>query len=177
LIGGLLFLTIFLVHGSLWLSIKSQGDLHRRAVSTANKLWPVLLVVAVIFLAASIFATPLYSNYLNNPILFAVILVTVLALLGIKLFLIKQAYFKAWFSSALTIVGATFYGVIGLYPNMFPSNIDAAYSLTAHNSASSPLTLKIMLVVVIIFVPIVLAYQIWAYNLFKGKVTKEDMVY
>jgi cytochrome d ubiquinol oxidase subunit II len=177
LIGGLLFLTIFLVHGSLWLSIKSQGDLHRRAVSTANKLWPVLLVVAVIFLAASIFATPLYSNYLNNPILFAVILITVLALLGIKFFLVKQAYFKAWFSSALTIVGATFYGVIGLYPNMFPSNIDAAYSLTAHNSASSPLTLKIMLVVVIIFVPIVLAYQIWSYNLFKGKVTKEDMVY
>jgi cytochrome d ubiquinol oxidase subunit II len=177
LIGGLLFLTIFLVHGSLWLSIKSQGELHQRAVSTANKLWPVLLVVAVIFLAASIFATPLYSNYLNNPILFAVILITVLALLGIKFFLVKQAYFKAWFSSALTIVGATFYGVIGLYPNMFPSNIDAAYSLTAHNSASSPLTLKIMLVVVIIFVPIVLAYQIWSYNLFKGKVTKEDMVY
>jgi len=177
LIGGLLFLTIFLVHGSLWLSIKSQGDLHQRAVSTANKLWPVLLVVAVIFLAASIFATPLYNNYLNHPILFAVILITVLALMGIKIFLVKQAYFKAWFSSALTIVGATFYGVIGLYPNMFPSNIDAAYSLTAHNSASSPLTLKIMLVVVIIFVPIVLAYQIWTYNLFKAKVTQEDMVY
>jgi len=177
LIGGLLFLTIFLVHGSLWLSIKSQGDLHQRAVSTANKLWPVLLVVAVIFLAASIFATPLYNNYLNHPILFAVILITVLALMGIKIFLVKQAFFKAWFSSALTIVGATFYGVIGLYPNMFPSNIDAAYSLTAHNSASSPLTLKIMLVVVIIFVPIVLAYQIWTYNLFKAKVTQEDMVY
>jgi len=177
LIGGLLFLTIFLVHGSLWLSIKSQGDLHQRAVSTANKLWPVLLVVAVIFLAASIFATPLYNNYMNHPILFAVILITVLALMGIKIFLVKQAYFKAWFSSALTIVGATFYGVIGLYPNMFPSNIDAAYSLTAHNSASSPLTLKIMLVVVIIFVPIVLAYQIWTYNLFKAKVTQEDMVY
>jgi cytochrome d ubiquinol oxidase subunit II len=177
LLGGVLFLTIFLVHGSLWLSIKSPGDLHQRAVSTANKLWPVLLVVAVIFLASSFYATPLYNNYLNNPLLFAVILVTVLALLGIKVFLIKQAYFKAWFSSALTIVGATFYGVIGLYPNMFPSNIDAAYSLTAHNSASSPLTLKIMLLVVVIFVPIVLAYQIWAYHLFKGKVTEEDMVY
>jgi hypothetical protein len=63
------------------------------------------------------------------------------------------------------------------YPNMFPSNIDAAYSLTAHNSASSPLTLKIMLVVVLIFVPIVLAYQIWTYNLFKGKVTEEDVAY
>jgi len=177
LIGGVFFLVIFLVHGSLWLSIKSQGDLHHRAVSTANKLWPVLLVVAVIFLAASIFATPLYNNYLNHPLLFAVILITVISLLGIKVFLVKQTYFKAWFSSALTIVGATFFGVIGLYPNMFPSNLDTAYNLTAHNSASSPLTLKIMLVVVIIFVPIVLAYQIWTYNLFKGKVTEEDMVY
>jgi cytochrome d ubiquinol oxidase subunit II len=177
LIGGVFFLVIFLVHGSLWLSIKSQGDLHQRAVSAANKLWPVLLVVAVIFLAASIFATPLYNNYLNNPILFAVILITVISLLGIKVLLVKQAYFKAWFSSALTIIGSTFFGVIGLYPNMFPSNIDTAYSLTAHNSASSPLTLKIMLVVVIVFVPIVLAYQVWSYNLFKGKVTEEDMVY
>jgi len=177
LLGGVLFLVIFLVHGSLWMSIKSQGALHHRAAATANRLWPVLLVVAVIFLAASIFATPLYNNYMNHPILFAVILITVLALLGIKIFLAKQAYFKAWFSSALTIIGATFYGVIGLYPNMFPSNIDNAFSLTAHNSASSPLTLKIMLVVVIIFVPIVLAYQIWTYNLFKAKVTEEDMVY
>jgi len=177
LLGGVLFLAFFLVHGSLWLSIKSQGNLNQRAVSIANKLWWFLLVVAAVFLAASIFATPLYNNYLSNPILFAVILVTVIALLGIKVFLIKEAYFKAWFSSALTIVGATFYGVIGLYPNMFPSSIDAAFSLTAHNSASSPMTLKIMLVVVIIFVPIVLAYQIWTYHLFRGKVTEEDIVY
>ena len=177
LLGGVLFLALFLVHGSLWLSIKSFGDLQQRASATANKLWPVLLGVAVIFLAASIIATPLYNNYVNNPILFVVILITVVALLGIKFFLMKQAYFKAWFSSALTIVGATFYGVIGLFPNMFPSNIDSAYSLTAHNSASSPLTLKIMLVVVILFVPIVLAYQIWTYHLFKGKVTEEDILY
>jgi cytochrome d ubiquinol oxidase subunit II len=60
---------------------------------------------------------------------------------------------------------------------MLPSAINPEYSLTAHNASSSPLTLKIMLVVVIIFVPIVLAYQIWAYNLFKGKVTAEDLTY
>jgi cytochrome d ubiquinol oxidase subunit II len=177
LLGGLLFLVVFLLHGSLWLSTKAQGDLQQRAVSTANKLWPVLLVVAVIFLAASMFATSLYTNYLNNPILFVVILLTVAALLGTKYFLTKAEYFKAWVSSAVTIIGTTFYGIIGLYPKMLPSNIDAAYSLTAHSSASSPQTLKIMLAVVILFVPIVLAYQIWAYFLFKGNVTEEDMVY
>ena len=101
----------------------------------------------------------------------------VAALFAIKFFLVKQAYLKAWFASAATIVFCTFYGVIGLFPNMFPSNIDAAYSLTAHNASSSPLTLKIMLVVVILFVPIVLTYQIWTYHFFKGKVRQEDMVY
>ena len=177
LLGGVLFLIVFLLHGSLWLTTKAQGELQQRAVSVANKLWPVLLAVAVIFLAASIFATSLYANYLNNPILFAVILLTVCALLGIKVFLAKQAYFKAWCASALTIVGTTFYGIIGLYPKMLPSNIDVAYSLTAHSSASSPQTLKIMLMVVVLFLPVVLAYQIWAYFLFKGEVTEKDMVY
>jgi len=103
--------------------------------------------------------------------------ITVLALIGIRFFLAKEAYFKAWFSSALTIIGATFYGVIGLFPNMFPSSINTDFSLTAFNSSSSPLTLKIMLIVVILFIPVVIAYQIWAYNLFKGKVTKEDLAY
>ncbi len=175
LLGGVLFLSLFLVHGSIWLSIKSEGDLHERAVGAAQKLWWVLLVVAVIFLIASIFSTNLYDNYIAHPILFIFILITVLALLGIRIFLAKENYWKAWFSSAITIVGATFYGVIGLFPKMFPSSIDPAYSLTAHNASSSPLTLKIMLIVALIFVPIVLVYQIWAYNLFKGKVTVDDL--
>ena len=74
-------------------------------------------------------------------------------------------------------IGATFFGFIGLFPNMFLSNINSDYNLTAFNSASSPLTLKIMFILALIFVPIVLAYQIWAYNLAKGKVTKEDLGY
>ena len=177
LLGGGLFLIAFLLHGSLWLTTKARGELQQRAVSVANRLWPALLAAAVIFLAASIFATELYANYLNNPILFVVILLTVGALLGIRFFLNKQAYFKAWCASALTIVGTTFYGIIGLFPKMLPSNIDAAYSLTAHSAASSPQTLKIMLMVVVLFLPVVLAYQIWAYFLFKGEVTEKDMVY
>lgn len=177
LLGGILFLSLFLVHGSLWLSIKSEGDLHDRAVNTAHKLWYALLVVAVVFLIATKFATPLYDNYMAHPALFLVVLVTVAALLGTKVFLKTGALWKAWFSSALTIIGATFFGVIGLYPNLFPSSINSQYSLTAHNASSSPLTLKIMLIVALIFVPIVLAYQVWTYHLFKGKVTDEDLAY
>lgn len=177
LLGGVLFVLLFLVHGALWLCIRSTGDLQERAAAMASVLWPVEVGAAVIFLAASAYATRLYDNYMSNPLLFAVILMTVIALFGIRLFLAKKAFFKAWAASAVTIVGATFYGVIGLFPTMFPSSIDPAFSLTAHNAASTQLTLKIMLVVVAIFVPIVLAYQAWAYNLFRTKVTEEDLVY
>jgi len=177
LLGGVLFLMLFLVHGSLWLCIKTEGDLHDRAANVANKIWWILLIVAVVFLISSRFETKLYDNFIASPLLFAFPLLNVLALLGIKFFLREKAYFKAWFSSSLTIVLCTFFGVIGLFPNMFPSNIDAANSLTAFNSSSSPLTLKIMLGVVIVFIPVVIAYQVWAYHLFKGKVTKEDLAY
>jgi cytochrome d ubiquinol oxidase subunit II len=177
LLGGVLFLMLFLVHGALWLTIRTDGDLHDRAVSAVGKLWPVLLGVAVIFLVASKFATTLYDNYFAHPALFLVILVTVAALVGTRVFLAKKAYAKAWFSSALTIVGCIFFGIIGLYPNMLPSSLRDDYSLTAFNASSSPLTLKIMLAVVVISVPIVIAYQIWAYRLFWNKVSDEDLAH
>ncbi|MDY6934093.1 MAG: cytochrome d ubiquinol oxidase subunit II [Spirochaetota bacterium] len=168
---------LFLIHGTIWLGIKSEGELHDRAITTANRLWLVLSIVSVSFLVASKFATPIYDNYIANPILFIFILITVLAIVGVKIFLARESFWKAWFSSAVTILGATFYGFIGLFPNMFPSSLNPEYSLTAHNSASSSLTLTIMLVLAHIFVPIVLAYQIWVYNLFKDKVTKDDLAY
>lgn len=177
LMGGVLFVMLFMVHGAIWMAFKTEGDIHDRAAFTANALWPVLLVVAVAFLVHSWFATSLYDNYLANPALFVVIAVTVLALLGVKIFLAKGAFFKAWVASGLTIIGAVFFGVVGLFPNLFPSSMDAKFSLTAFNASSSPLTLKIMLGVAGIFVPLVLIYQFWAYKVFSGKITEEEMMY
>ena len=177
LLTGVVFVMLFLVHGALWQAVKSDGDLHHRSVSAARKLWPVLLAVAVVFLVATRSATALWNNYLGNPVLFLIPLVPVAGLLLTRLFLARQSCGRAWFSSSLTIVGCTLFGVIGLYPSLLPSSLDPAYSLTVHNSASSPLTLKIMLVVALIFVPVVIAYQTWVYVLFRGKVTAEELAY
>jgi cytochrome d ubiquinol oxidase subunit II len=175
LLGGALFLFLFLEHGALWLAIKSDGELHERSVCLANALWWVLLAVAVIFLILTKFETRLYDNYYANPVLFLLVLINVAALIQIKVFLIKKSYFTAWFSSCLGIVCCTFFGIVGMFPKVLPSSIDPANSLTAFNASASPLTLKIMLVVVLIFVPIILIYQTWAYHLFKDKVTDEDL--
>ena len=175
LLTGVVFVMLFLVHGAIWQAIKTEGDLHQRSLSAAKKLWPVLLVVAVIFLGATKFATQLWNNYIENPVLLAIPLVAVAGLLLTRVFLAKASCWKAWFASCLAIVSCTLFGVIGLYPNMLPSSLNPDYNITAFNSASTPLTLKIMLVVVLIFVPIVIGYQTWVYILFKDKVTKEDL--
>jgi cytochrome bd ubiquinol oxidase subunit II len=175
LLGGALFVLLFVVHGALWLAIKAEGDLELRAGHAAATIWWALLVVAVLFLGATWFATPLYGNYLGNPVLLVIPLITVAALLAVRFFIQQKSWWKAWFASSLTIVGATLFGVVGLYPNLFPSSLDPAYSLTIYNSASSPLTLKIMLGVALTFVPIVIIYQVWGYYLFKDKVTDDDL--
>jgi cytochrome d ubiquinol oxidase subunit II len=177
LLGGVLFLSLFLVHGALWLTIRADGDLAQRAGRIAGKLWPILTGVAVVFLGATYIFTPLYNNYLASPVLFLVPALSVAAIVGIKHFLMQKAFLRAWLASAVTIVSCTFFGVIGLFPNLFPSTVKAEYSLTAFNASSSPLTLKIMLIVVLLFVPVVLAYQIWAYRLFSVKVTDEDLAH
>jgi cytochrome bd ubiquinol oxidase subunit II len=175
LLGGVLFVLLFVVHGALWLAIKAEGPLGARAGNMAAAMWWALLVAAVVFLAATWVATPLYENYLRYPALWILPLLTVAALVATRAFISKKAWWSAWFASALTIVGATLFGVAGLFPNLFPSSLNPSYSLTIFNSSSSRLTLKIMLGVALTFVPIVIVYQVWSHYLFKDKVTDEDL--
>lgn len=175
LLGGLLFVLLFILHGANWLTIKTTGSLHQRAVAIAGKVWLILVPVAVLFLIASYFSTNLYANYFKYPVLFLIILTAVTALFATRIFLAKQAFFKAWLASAITIMGCTFFGVAGLFPALFPSSMNPEWHLTAFNASSSPLTLKIMLGVVLVFIPIVICYQVWSYYLFKDPITQEDL--
>lgn len=176
LVTGVLFVLLFAVHGSLYISLKTVGELSSRALSLANKVWPALLVVAVVFLGYTWPATKLYDNYLKAPVLIIIPLVAVVSLLMIRFFAAKGENGKAFTFSCLTIVFVVFTGVAGLFPNLLPSNIDPASSLTIYNSSSSALTLKLMTVVALIVVPIVICYKIWVYRIFRAPVTAEDVL-
>lgn len=175
LLTGLLFVVLFVVHGSLFIAVKTDGDLSDRAGRLSGSLWFAELAVAVAFLIYTYFATGLYTNYLNNPVLLVVPVLAVLSLLGIKVFASAGKYLKAFYASCATILLVTFTGVVGLFPNLIPSSTDSNYSLTIFNSSSSIYTLRIMTVVALIFVPIVIAYQIWAYRVFRVKITADDV--
>lgn len=181
-LGGVFFVVMFMVHGALWLAAKSEGDIHDRAVALAGKLWMALAVVAVLFLVATRFATRLYDNYLNNPLLYVVPiilipLVVLSSLVLVGVFIGRKEVWKAWFASSGLILGATLFGVAGLYPNLLPSSLAPEFSLTIYNSASSPLTLKITLGVALTFVPIVIAYQVWAHRVFKDMLEEHELAY
>lgn len=176
LLTGALFVLLFLVHGSIYVSIKTTGELSTKANALAKKLWIGLLVVAVAFLIATAFATKLYDNYLKVLPLLLVPGLAVISLIWTRVFLGMSKPFLAFAASCVTVLMVAATGIVGLFPNLIPSSIDTAYSLTIFNSSSSPYTLKIMTVVALIFVPIVIAYKIWVYRVFRARVTAEDVM-
>ncbi len=177
LAGGVLFVLMFCMHGALWLAIKAEGDLHDRAGAMAVKLWPAVAGMTVIFLIYTFLNTKLFSNYFRSPVLLLELLIPVGGLVLTRVFMASRKWWAAWGASAAYIAGTALFGVIGLYPAILPSSLNPGWSVTIDNSASSPLTLKIMLVVALIFVPIVIIYQAWVYKTFSHKITQEDLDY
>jgi cytochrome d ubiquinol oxidase subunit II len=175
LLGGVLFVLMFAVHGALWLALKSEGSLRERAGTMARRLWLGLALAAVAFLVATWFHTSLWQNVLAKPYLLALPLLAVAGLLLARLFAGKGEWWRAWFASSALIVGAGLFGVAGIYPSLLPSSLDPAASMTAFNSASSPLTLAIMLGVVLVFLPVVIAYRAWVYVKFRDVVTAKTL--
>jgi len=176
LLTGALFVLLFSVHGGLWLAFRTGGELSKKAALMAAQAWRALALVAVIFLIYTAFATRLYDNFLRNPLWFVMPAAAVCGLIGARVFLTKPDAFKAFLASCITIVMVTLTGIVGLYPNLIPSSLDPAFSLTAFNSSSSIYTLRIMTVVALIFVPIVIAYQAWVYRVFRHGVTTGETV-
>jgi len=168
---GVLFVVLFVVHGALWLALKTDGELGKRALRWAQRAWYLLLAAAGVFLVWTALATELLENYLARPYWFIVPLLAVGSIFMIRIAAARKNALTAFLSSCATIVLVTFTGMIGLYPNLIPSRLDPASNLTIFNSSSSPYTLRIMTIVALVFVPIVIGYQIWIYRIFRHKVT------
>lgn len=175
LVGGVLFVLLFAMHGALWLSIKSDGDLQQRAAATARRLWPVLVGVIGVFVVLTVFYTNLLANYLQNPLMLVLLAVPVLALVLMRQQIGREDWWFAWGLSAALIGGLTLFGVVGLYPALLPSSISPEYSITIANAASSTLTLSIMLGVTLVFIPIVAGYQFWLHKTFAHKITDKEL--
>ncbi len=174
---GLLTLFLFMMHGSIYLAMKSQNDLQIRIENWVNRTWVVFIILYVAATFFSFFeASFLFEGILKNPIFWILLILLILTVIYIPIAVKGKKYFLGFISSSLTIASMIGLAAISLFPRLVPSNIDLQNSLTIYNSSSSENTLTAMLIIALIGMPIVIAYTIFIYKVFKGKViiTKES---
>lgn len=168
LLGGLVFVSLFTMHGANFLVRKVTGGIAERAKRTALVSWIVATVVTVIFVTWTFFITDILNKPGINGLIPAVLAAVTLLVTGWFIRTGKSGW--AFITGSLTVILATIMVFTGLYPRILVSSLDPSWSLTIVNAASSPYTLKVLTIVAAIFVPIVLAYQAWTYWIFRKRV-------
>jgi cytochrome bd ubiquinol oxidase subunit II len=167
LLGGLATAGVFLFHGAVFIALKTAGDVRDDAFTFARSLsLPVTVVAAVFGLWTQL-------SYGKNWT-WAVLLVAVVAQL-IAVALVWRRGREGWAFVCTTAVVAAVVVLLlaALYPNLVPSTLNPAWSVTIYNGSSSPYTLGIMSWAAVIFAPLVVAYQAWTYWVFRQRISTD----
>ncbi len=198
LLVGLVSLAMIALHGAIWLNLKASGAVKQRAAwatTIFSPLYIVLFVVAGVWvsqLGAYHFVSVLAPDGPSNPLLKTVAqggnwfanfnahpalwLLPAIAMLGAaSAALTRRTPVIAFWASALVPICTIATAGLALFPFLLPSSSNPGASLTVWDASSSKLTLEIMLGVVVIFLPIVLAYTSWVYRVMRGPVTAEQI--
>ena len=173
LVVGLLATAMFVMQGSSWLSFRTEGELRERAMRTGRFAWVAFIALWVVVTLYSRFEAPhLWTNYASAlpwiaPVVFVIAAAAWPFTTGVRSFAVSSVAIAA----LIGIMGQ------GLYPYMVPAFGDLTNSLTIANASSSPLTLKVMLVIALAGMPFVLGYTIWIYRKFMGVVVLDEHSY
>jgi cytochrome d ubiquinol oxidase subunit II len=177
LLAGVAATLTFTLHGAVFLTLKTNGELRERAHAAAWRLWPVVVVALLAFLAATYLETDILEHLGVNP---GVVPITgMVAILLSGYFIRTRREGWAFAMTAVTITFALITMFMILFPRVMISSLNPAWSLTIYNASSSQYTLRVMSIVAVIFVPVVLAYQAWTYWIFRKRITtdKESLTY
>ncbi|MFD4140907.1 MULTISPECIES: cytochrome d ubiquinol oxidase subunit II [unclassified Streptomyces] len=163
LLGGLVTLTLFTFHGTVFAALKTVGDIRVRARALALKLGLLTAVLALVFLLWT------QVSFGDGPSLVAMT-VAVGALVGAVGAIRAGREGWSFALSGVTITAAVAMLFLTLFPNVMPSSLNDAWSLTVTNASSSPYTLKIMTWCAGIAAPLVMLYQGWTYWVFRKRI-------
>jgi len=175
---GLLSVAACTMHGAAYLVLKADGALQVRMKRWVNGAWVVFVCLLCVVGVSSAFASPfLLAGLAGKPLSCILMLLFFAGLVSTSVTTKMGSHLVAFVSSALTIASVIGVLAVGLYPRLIPSSIDLSYSLTVDNASSSYLTLRAMLIIALIGVPIVIGYTAFVYSVFKGKVDPSDTAY
>ncbi|OMG70679.1 cytochrome d ubiquinol oxidase subunit II [Burkholderia ubonensis] len=202
LLCGLVSLTMLVAHGAAFIKMKTDGVIARRAsvaLRVSAFLAVVLFVLAGVLIASYVggyhithaaptdtVANPLLkdvaagsglwlANYGEYPWMVAAPVVGIAG--GVLALLLAGSRLEktAFLCTGLMIVGVILTAGFSMFPFIMPSSLDPKSSLTVWDSTSSHMTLQVMLIAVIVFLPLVLLYTGWVYRVMRGKVTHEAL--
>ena len=168
LLGGLTTLTVFWLHGLIFISLKTDGEIKDRARALAKKVGYAATVIAASFLVWTLVVHFSVIGFVLTGVA-ALALIAAQAANWIKR---EGLAFTLMVLTIITAVGALF---AALYPNVLPSTTDPAFSLTIENASSSQYTLTVMSWVAAIMIPFVLAYQTWTYWVFRKRISRKNI--
>jgi cytochrome bd ubiquinol oxidase subunit II len=170
-IGGLVALAALTLHGALWITIKVSGDLAQRACRLVNPLLILESLLTVVSLVATIAVRPAsLDNYYHYPATFIVPVGVLASLAGIWFFNRNQQPGKAFLSSALYLFFMLAGACWGLYPTLLPASTGADRDITLARAISGPHTLAVGLAWWSFGMTLAVAYVVFVYSRFKGKV-------
>ncbi|WP_238917633.1 cytochrome d ubiquinol oxidase subunit II [Clostridium sp. YIM B02555] len=173
LVAGITTLLVFTFHGAVFLALKADKPIAEKAEKIAKPIGIGAIIVSALLILLSFLQTDLFNSKLS---LVAAVIAFISLIVSWYLLGVGKAKI-AMITNGLSIglgVAALF---AGLFPRVMVSSIKPEYNLTIANASSSMNTLTLMTKVAIIFVPIVLAYQIWTYWIFRKRVTAKDLEY
>lgn len=170
LIGGAVALVALSLHGALWLTIKSSGELELRARRIVTPLWLVLVALTVFSLFATMAVRPSsLDNYYAYPLTFVIPVGVIAALLGIWFLNRNGQAVKAFLCSCLYLFFMLAGACWGLYPTLLPATTGADRDITLNRALSGPHTLEIGLVWWLFGMTLAVCYEVFVYSRFHGK--------
>ncbi len=178
LLIGLTTVAAFMMHGAIYLVMKTEGELQQQVKGWVNNTIIFFVITYVTATMATLIYIPhMIQPFRDHPVFFTLAILNMLAIANIPREVNRGKEFLAFLSSSAAILSLMALFAVGLFPNFLISSINPEYSLTIYNAASSQKTLGIMLTMAIIGIPFVLAYTISIYWVFRGKVKLDKMSY
>ena len=167
-----------MMHGAIYGAMKTEGALHDKLRRWAMRSIIFFVICAVSLTLATLFCVPhLTARMRENPWLFSIALANLLFIANIPREFHHGRDWRAFLSSCAAMITLMALFAINMYPDLVYSLPNPENSLTIYTAASSPKTLGIMLVIAGIGVPVVIAYTVCIYWIFRGKVKLDRMSY
>jgi cytochrome d ubiquinol oxidase subunit II len=179
---GVIALVTLTAHGSLYIAIKTENDLNRRARTVALWTWPLQLILTIVGLIATVSIRPgVLDNYKHHAIGFVIPVLVFGSLAAMMHGMLKGADARmekmAFVASALYIVGMLVGAAFALYPVVLPASTDPALNLTIYNTKAGEHGLAVGFIWWILGMILALGYFFFLFRMFKGKVRLEGEGY